>query len=162
MRDRVLRIIYQVKLAMERSIRVISRRESYNAKFNAKQINLTVQLLDNSEIGDNVNFFDWYISWFDQLISLVTNEFSPRDYIGMKISVSDDDASKSKAIGLPLREIETLSGEIIADLLSNVMQSNESYSHADKLDIEATIIRHIANVHQGQSSLVWRTRTVDA
>lgn len=58
MRARVLCIIHKIRLVMERSIRILSRRESHNAKFNAKQINLTVQLLDNSEIGDNVNIFD--------------------------------------------------------------------------------------------------------
>lgn len=78
---------------MESSIRVISRRESHNARFNAKQINLVVQLVDGA-VDNNVNIFEWHKSCFDQLIGLVTDEFTAQDHNGIKISVCDDDASK--------------------------------------------------------------------
>lgn len=62
----------------------------------------------------------------------------PHYYVGLKINVSDSE--NTKPIGLSFRPINSISSELLVDLMENVIQSNDVFDIYEQLEISMQII----------------------
>lgn len=125
---------------MGKLIHIVSRHESVNKKFNTKKVALKIRIKRTKRTQQTPeDVYQWYIKCFDEVLTSVTKEFLANDYIGVKIGILGD--KTIDPIGLSFREISSLSGEIITDLLTLVQQSNDSFSDSNLLNIDFTIVK---------------------
>lgn len=122
---------------------LVSRHEAASKKFNTKKIHLIVRIKqkDTTTTSDmsSEDIYQWYIQCFTEILKPINDEFSPYDYIGVKIGIVSD--NHTNPIGLAFRELSSLSAEIITDLLTLTQQPNDSFNDQDSLNIELTIIK---------------------
>lgn len=126
-------------VTMNDSVIILSRHESTNKKFKTRKIHLNVRFKEkseNSEIIEDVHA--WMTKCFDDILQTVTREFDPEFLIGVKIGIVDN--VKISPVGLSYRTISSLNGEIISDLLGQVIQSNDTFSNTDLINLELSII----------------------
>lgn len=127
---------------MSELVHLVSRHEAISKKFNTEKIHLSVRIKQKEESTaetSSEDIYQWYTQCFEEILKPIKGEFTPNDYIGIKIGIAGD--NHTNPVGLAFRELSSLSAEIITDLLTLIQQSNESFNDQDLLNIEITIIK---------------------
>lgn len=118
---------------------VLEERTAFNRKF---RVDTTEYIIKIKEYEDAVfgDVRERYNAIFEEIInSFINTKTDVNSKIGLKLRIPN--IPNAKPIGLSLRSPDTLSAQIVTDLISNVMQSNTSFSAADELEIVVQIIQ---------------------
>lgn len=130
----------QLSVTMEsRMVEIVERKESKQQKFNATKIQIKFRIKEKHNLETREDIYKWFNKCFDEVLQPVAEEFSSKDQVGLKIGIHGK--MQSNPIGIGFRDISSLSGEIITDLLTMVQQSNDCFNSSDDLDIELTVIK---------------------
>lgn len=134
---------------------VVDRKtETHNERFNAKTVNyvehikkqkdelssaaLPKSVNDGATASENTNVNHWMRESFQEILDFGIRNTEPHHYVGIKINVPD--AENTKPIGLSYRPVNSLSSEILVDLMENVIQSNDVFDITERLEISMQII----------------------
>lgn len=79
------------------------------------------------------------IFWaFCEILEYAKKNMNPRDSIGIKINVVNDNGINP--VGLGFSESSEISADMLTDLIYSVSQSNSQFSVTDNLEISVTVI----------------------
>lgn len=123
-------------------IRVYRERSHFNRYYDAVCNEYIVRIKDPNDDEVPVpytNIYEWLTMTFDELIEWGIKNNDKHHMVGVKIRIPD--MQNIRPIGLDFRPISSLSGEMLADLLQNVMQSNDEFSVTSRIEIAMTIVR---------------------
>lgn len=113
----------------------------FNRAFNAECVEFSIRIKDPNDVETvpYVNLYEWRLHVFEELLEWGTRRAEPHHFVGIIIGIPD--AVNTRSIGLDFRPISSLSAEILADLLQNVMQSNDEFGANNRIEITMTIVR---------------------
>lgn len=122
-------------------IRVDRERSHFNRAFNAECVEFVIRIKDPNDVETvpYVNLYEWHLHVFEEMLEWGIRRAEPHHFVGIKIGIPD--AVNTRSIGLDFRPISSLSAEILADLLQNVMQSNDEFGANSRIEINMTIVR---------------------
>lgn len=120
---------------------IVQKTETHNTRFNAKTVNYTVRMKEKNNgaatsVDTNAN--QWLRESFQEILDFGFRNTKPHYYVGIKINVPD--ARNAKPIGLSYRPINSISSEILTDLMENVIQSNDVFDISEQLEISLQVI----------------------
>lgn len=127
---------------MERNltfIQVERERTHFNRFFNANCVEYHVLIKDPDAVDVPFTTIDeWFLNVFAELLEFGLRHAEPWHYVGVRISISD---LETRPIGLSFRPIHSLTSEMIVDVLTGVIQSNDDFGIASRLEVSMTIVR---------------------
>lgn len=93
---------------------------------------------NSSKEKQTIDPHQWMHDSFQEIIDFGTRNAQPHHYIGIKINVPDSE--NTHAIGMSFRPINSVSSEILVDIIQSVIQSNSVFDVSHRLEIAMTII----------------------
>lgn len=120
-------------------IRVDRIRSHHNRFFNSNSMEYRIQIHDPDLVEvPFTTIEEWYTNVFDEVLEFAVKHFEPWYYIGMRVSI--EDLETTRPIGISFRPIHSLTTEMLVDTLSGVIQSNEEFGIASRLEIAVTVV----------------------
>lgn len=126
-------------------VQILRSRIIRNERYKVDDVEFTL-FLKKSTITNFTNVYDWYINVFEEAIQLFKSNCLPDYRIGIKISLPND-FNESHPIPVPFTRCNQLIGEMLADAISDVLQSNKKWD-TDVLVIAVTVLRTLHGAGQ--------------
>lgn len=121
-------------------IRVVRERSHRNSFFNANCVEYQIQIRDPDSVDVPFTTIDeWYLSVFEEILEFGLAHAEPWHYVGIRVSIPD--LENTRAIGISFRPIHSLTSEMVVDMLAGVIQSNESFGIASRIEISMTVVQ---------------------
>lgn len=123
---------------INRLVQVSNIKRSYSARFRTMTAQYDFQFHPNG-----IRFFNdiesWYLECLNTIVEVITSKTRPDYKIGIRIDIPS--LESVKPIYLTFMRCDQISGQMIADRIFMVLQSQDEFKQGEKIVVQATILR---------------------